>query len=274
MERHLNIGYHQLEIAATLHYPVVQDESDWKSSHPAVVICHGFVGNRIGVDRLFVKAARRLAAAGYVVLRFDYAGCGESDGDYGSTGIGSLIEQTRNAIDVIFDLDIVDASRITLLGHSLGGAVAVLTAAQDRRVRNLVLWAPVAHPHQDIVGIIGNKLYEEALTKGQTEYLGYTFQSSFLQSLSLFQPLVLAREFAGDVLLIHGTGDTVISSESSFLYQKIFWTRKQGICDKEIIMQADHSFSTRGHAEHAITKTIEWLETKEKNKQGWYDWTI
>jgi hypothetical protein len=275
MEKSLIIPYGEHRLAATLHEPE-SEERGRDGRHPVVVICHGFVGTRIGVDRLFVKAARELAAHGFVVLRFDYLGCGESTGDYGETGVQSWVEQTRLALDHVLALDIADADNVTLLGHSLGGAVAVLTGAADSRVRNLVLWSPVGHLYQDIVAIVGKEAYEEAITKGETEHMGFRLRPSFFQSLSAAHPLLVAKQFAGDVLLVHGSSDPVITAEYSFLYQKVFRMRQGGgLSDKEIIMHADHSFSTRGHAAHAIRHTVQWLTGKDARKQqGWFEWEI
>src|SRR3954453_3001183 len=103
MEHHITISSGALELAATLHYP-----GSTGSKNPIIIIAHGFVGNRIGVDRLFVKAAREFSTLGYMVLRFDYAGCGESTGDYGSGGIDSMIDQTRHVIDYVLGIDCVD----------------------------------------------------------------------------------------------------------------------------------------------------------------------
>ena len=69
MEKALTLRHEQLELAATLHYPKKPEACESKA--PAVIICHGFVGSRVGVNRLFVKTARALANAGYYVLRFD-----------------------------------------------------------------------------------------------------------------------------------------------------------------------------------------------------------
>jgi len=274
MEKPFAIPHEQYRLTATVHVPEPA-ESGGDRRHPVVVICHGFAGSRIGQDRLFVKAARELAANGFVVLRFDCAGCGESEGDYGATGMESWIEQTRRALDAALTLEVADADNVTLLGHSLGGAVAVLTGAADRRVKNLVLWAPVGHPFQDIVSIVGKEAYEEAITKGETEFAGYRLQASFFRSLSAAHPLIEAKRFAGDVLLVHGSSDPDIPAEYSFLYQKVFRMRPEGgLCDKEIITHADHAFSTRGHAAHAIRHTVQWLKHKDSRKAGWYGWEI
>lgn len=120
-------------------------------SRITVLICHGFVGSRIGVDRLFVKAARDMAAHGFNVVRFDYAGCGESEGEYGAGGMDALLRQTRDVLEHVRNMESGAPGRLILLGHSLGGAVSLLTAARDSRVDGLVLWAPVLRPFEDIV---------------------------------------------------------------------------------------------------------------------------
>ncbi|PZD92925.1 alpha/beta hydrolase [Paenibacillus sambharensis] len=273
MEKTIVLRHEGLELAATLHYPRIDDERHGCKA-PAVIICHGFVGSRIGVDRLFVKTARALSDAGYYVLRFDYAGCGESTGDYGALGLDSMIDQTRTALDYLHDMDCVDVSRITLLGHSLGGATALLTAVKDKRVRSLILWSAVGYPFNDIVRIIGREGYDEAIEKGGTDYAGYTFQPAFFESLSEHQPFEAARRFSGDVLLLHGTSDDVIPADYSFLLQKVLWTRQEGTCDKEIIFQADHTYSTRRHQEEAIQHTVEWLARHRKRQQEWHHWSI
>lgn len=277
MEHHITIRSGREELAATLHYPESGGEVTALASgerYPIVIIAHGFLGTRIGVDRLFVRAARDLSRHGYMVLRFDYAGCGESTGDYGSGGLDSLIDQTRHVIDYALDIDCVDAQRLILLGHSLGGAVAVLTAARDKRVKTLVMWASVAYPFNDIVHITGKKVYEDAVQFGSSDYLGDSFQPVFFESLAKHQPFEQLRKFTGDVLLIHGTSDEVIPADYCFLYQKLFWLRPQGSCDKEVIFQADHTFSSAQAKEQVISHTRNWLLQLERSKREWNDWTI
>lgn len=272
MEKALTLRHEQLELAATLHYPKKPEACESKA--PAVIICHGFVGSRIGVNRLFVKTARALADAGYYVLRFDYGGCGESTGDYGALGLDAMIDQTRTALDYMLDMDCVDPRNVSLLGHSLGGAVALLTAVRDRRVKHLILWSAVGYPMNDIVRIVGRKAYDEAIEKGSTDHLGYSLQPAFFQSLAEHQPFEAARRFGGDVLLLHGTSDDVIPADYAFLMQKVFWMRSGGVCDKEIVFQADHTYSTRAHQEEAIRHSLDWLVMREKRQQDWQHWSI
>lgn len=258
MERTLYIPSGDIQLAATLHVP---DETGDRApaKHPLVIICHGFIGSRIGVDRLFVKAARELTAAGFAVLRFDYGGCGESGGDYGAGGLDVLLAQTRDVLDYAFRLDQIDPERISLIGHSLGGAVSLLTASQDKRISALVLWAAVARPYDDIVRIVGEKEYQEALLHGRADHHGYLLQDRFFRSLNSALPLRQAKQYEGDVLLLHGNRDDVISVDAMFHYEREFRLRRRGSCETEVIIGGDHTFSSADSYQRLIGSTVRWL---------------
>lgn len=275
MERQISIPYGEERIAASVHYAEAKVQGGrCKERVPLVVICHGFVGSRIGVDRLFVKTARSLAEAGFLVVRFDHVGCGESSGEYGSEGVDSLIAQTRAVLDYAFGLGDIDPTRVSLIGHSLGGMIALLTAVRDRRVKNLILWSAVGYPFNDIVNITGRKVYDRAIEHGSADYLGYALTPAFFNSLGAYQPLQEAMKFTGDVLVVHGTSDDVIPADYAFLYQKVFWMRTEGRCDKEIIFQADHTYSSGETRDPLIRKTREWLSGREAEQNDWKHWMI
>lgn len=273
MERQFSLQYEGLALAASIHYPTAEGRRT-DQRMPLVVINHGFIGNRIGVDRLFVLAARKLAKNGYLVVRFDYAGCGESEGVYGEQGLESMIAQTRSVLDYALSLDCVDPQRVTLLGHSLGGAVALLTAAKDRRVKSLVLWSPVAYPFNDIVRIVGRGVYDEAIQRQTADYQGYALTPAFFESLQQHQPFQEVSKFGGDVFIAHGTSDDVTPADYSFLLEKTFWLRSEGRCDKNILFQADHTYSRGEHKVELFRSTIEWLEVQAARQQDWQHWSI
>jgi pimeloyl-ACP methyl ester carboxylesterase len=276
MERTVSIPYGELELKASIHYPEpnAQQESETRELCPLILICHGFIGNRIGVNRLFVNAARKFAKSGYIVVRFDYAGCGESEGEYGEGGLDSLISQTRTVLDYALESDYVDLSRVTLLGHSLGGAVALLTAARDRRIKSLILWSAVAHPFNDIVRIVGRSTYDDSVRNGSADHMGYALKPVFFESLASHQPFAEAGHFSGDVFLVHGTSDDVIPPDYASLYQKLFWARPGGICDLKLIFQADHTFSSGEHQRELYEATLDWLNRHEQRKEDWAHWEI
>ncbi|MNJ45707.1 2-succinyl-6-hydroxy-2,4-cyclohexadiene-1-carboxylate synthase [compost metagenome] len=276
MERQIVIQHGEEKITASIHYPgeTAIKQGRCKDRVPLIVICHGFVGSRIGVDRLFVKAARELACEGNLVVRFDYIGCGESSGDYGQEGIDSMIAQTRTVLNYGLSCGDIDPTRVILIGHSLGGAIALLTAVRDRRVKKLILWSAVGYPFNDIVKITGRDVYDRAKAGGVADYLGYGLSPVFFDSLGTYQPFQEAIKFSGDVLVIHGTSDDAIPVDYAFLFQKVFWMRPEGRCDKEIIFQGDHTYSSSDHRDELLLKTKEWLNGLEAVQTDWQHWMI
>lgn len=276
MERQITIGYGEERITASLHYPaeISSKERRCKSRVPVVLICHGFVGSRTGVDRLFVESARQLAAAGYLTVRFDYLGCGESSGSYGREGMDSMVKQTRAVLDYVLGCCDADPTQVTLIGHSLGGAVAVLAAASDRRIKHLVLWSAVGYPLRDIVQITGQQVYDNSVKFGHEDYLGYEFTPVFFESLAESQPLLAAGKFSGNVLVLHGTSDEVIPADYASLFQKEFWERPEGSCERKLIFQAGHTYSNGAHRTQLISETVEWLSNQEAQQTQWQHWMI
>lgn len=101
--------------------------------HPGLVLCHGFGGSCRGAGH--PELARALEQAGYVVLRFDFRGCGQSEGRRGDIIVDEEIADLRHAIDFLHTQPRVDAARIGVIGASLGGSVAIEVAASDARVK-------------------------------------------------------------------------------------------------------------------------------------------
>ncbi|MEX2554911.1 MAG: alpha/beta fold hydrolase [Actinomycetota bacterium] len=108
----------------------------------AVVLCHGFTGDR-HEDGRFDIAARALNKDGFTVLTFDFAGSGESD-DLPITVAGE-VEDLRAALAFVRDRG---AEQVAVLGLSLGAEVAAHVAA-DEQIDALVFWAPVTAPSSD-----------------------------------------------------------------------------------------------------------------------------
>jgi hypothetical protein len=81
-----------------------------------------------------LAVARLLAGWGYVALRFDMRGCGESEGQRGRVICQEQVEDTRNALSFLASRPDVDAEPIGVIGNSFGAAVAVYTAGVDPRV--------------------------------------------------------------------------------------------------------------------------------------------
>ena len=99
---------------------------------PAFVVLHGFGSNK---DSGTMKTAAALfRSLGYIVLRFDMRGCGDSDGQRGRVICREQVEDTKSAVTFLGNRPQVDARRIGVFGHSFGAAVAVYAAGVDSRI--------------------------------------------------------------------------------------------------------------------------------------------
>jgi pimeloyl-ACP methyl ester carboxylesterase len=99
--------------------------------HPTVILLHGFPGNEQNLD-----LAQSIRRAGWNVLFFHYRG---SWGSEGSFSFANSIEDTQTAIAWIRDSQNVkkyrvDAAKIALIGHSMGGFMASAAGAKDKDV--------------------------------------------------------------------------------------------------------------------------------------------
>jgi dipeptidyl aminopeptidase/acylaminoacyl peptidase len=117
-----------LKLAGVVHVP----DGDAARPRPAFLVLHGFGSNKDSGGT--VATARLYASLGYVALRFDMRGCGESEGPRGRVICLEQVEDTKSALAFLAGRSGVDPQRIAVSGQSFGAAVAIYTAGVDRRV--------------------------------------------------------------------------------------------------------------------------------------------
>jgi dipeptidyl aminopeptidase/acylaminoacyl peptidase len=122
-----------VELAGSLRLPANLRPGERR---PAIVIMHGFGGHRDGPQQRW--STRRFAEWGYVTLRFDFRGCGESGGARGRVIPEEEIEDARSAVTYMAARPEVDPARIALSGTSYGGLAAVGAAGADARVAAVI----------------------------------------------------------------------------------------------------------------------------------------
>lgn len=97
------------------------------------------------------QIADGLADAGFVVLRYDKRGVGQSGGRAESAGLTDYAEDVRAAVKMLADRKDVDPKRIAVIGHSEGGAVALIAASKDKRIAAVALLASNGVPGTDLI---------------------------------------------------------------------------------------------------------------------------
>ena len=153
--------------------------------HPVVVMLHGFPGNERNLD-----LAQDIRRAGWDVLYFDYRGSWGSPGDF---SFSHGIEDMAAAVDYLRSAPMarilrLDPSRIVLIGHSMGGFMAVQAAAADPGIAGVGLISAA-----DIGGRVPrpfNKEQEQAAIKA----LSAGYERDGMAPLSGCTPEGLAHE--------------------------------------------------------------------------------
>ena len=129
MEQQVTFESDGLALSGIVHVP---DAVEPGERRPAILALHGFGSNKNG--GMSAATARLFDSWGYVVLRFDMRGCGDSEGPRGRTICLEQVRDTSAALTFMAGRPEVDPERIGVIGHSFGAAVAVYTAGVDERV--------------------------------------------------------------------------------------------------------------------------------------------
>jgi len=128
-------------LAGTLSRPT----SSTEKRLPAVVL----VGGSGAADRdemvfgvpILGQIANAIADAGFIVVRYDKRGIGQSGGRAEAASLGDFSEDLRAVVKWLTDRKDVDPKRIAVVGHSEGGAVALMAAAKDKRIAGVAVIA-------------------------------------------------------------------------------------------------------------------------------------
>lgn len=98
-----------------------------------------------------VQIADRLAAEGCVVLRMDDRGVGGSTGDLGTATLSALVTDAVRLSDYLKAIPEVDPFKVVVLGHSEGGVIAPMVAANDPTIAGVIILAGTSRPLDEII---------------------------------------------------------------------------------------------------------------------------
>lgn len=122
-----------LKLNGYIHKPVGMKPGE---KRPAFMVLHGFGSNCTSSNCML--PTELLADWGYVALRFDFRGCGESEGKRANTICLEQVEDTRNAVTFLETRPEVDPKRVAVVGSSFGAAVAVYAGGVEPRIAAVI----------------------------------------------------------------------------------------------------------------------------------------
>jgi|GEM_PF-1080178 len=113
---------------------------------PVIVLLNSGLVRRVGARRLSVRIARRLATNGFLVLRFDLAGLGDSASQAGAS---NFLDSARADLEVMLDyLEAQHGGERFVLAGLCSGADVALHAASQERVCGVIQMNPHIHKNK------------------------------------------------------------------------------------------------------------------------------
>lgn len=122
-----------LRLSGVLHLPADYAPGERRAT---IVVMHGFGSTKDAGNVL--EPVALFTSWGYAALRFDFRGCGESEGEFGRILCLEEVDDARAAVDFLCGHPEIDPRRIALAGSSFGAAVAIYAGATDERVAAVI----------------------------------------------------------------------------------------------------------------------------------------
>jgi pimeloyl-ACP methyl ester carboxylesterase len=226
------------------------------TKNPIVIFCHGYKGFKDwGAWDLVAEAFHN---QGLFFVKFNFShngGTPENPIDFPDLNAFAENNYTKELHD-LNDLinyilsenfpfsDQIDATKITIIGHSRGGGISIIKASEDQRITKLITWASVSDfdsrfgSSEDIKKwkATGVKHVLNGRTKQQMPHF-YQFYEDFQQNKDRLDIESCTKKLEIPFLIIHAKGDTSVKvQEAKNLHS---WNSNS---DLFIIEESDHVF--------------------------------
>ena len=252
------LGLHKKPIITDFYYQNNQTKK------PVVVFCHGYKGYKDwGAWHLMLKS---FASAGFFTIAFNFSHNGgtlENPIDFpdleafGNDNFTKQQDDLQSVIDEVFEdkfkfKEEVDLTKVSLIGHSRGGAMTIIKAAAEKRISKIVTLASISTYENSFPE--GKELEDwkrEGVTyviNGRTKQkmpLYYQLYENYSQNKERFNAAVAAKKIQVPHLIVHGTEDKAVVIENAEILHK---NSKQS---ELYLLETDHVFGAKQPWEEA-----------------------
>ena len=197
------------------------------------------------------RIARALTEKGIAVLRFDFTGLGNSDGDFSNTNYSSNVEDLKAAADF---LKLNYRAPSLLIGHSLGGAAVLSVAHQLPEVKAI---ATIGAPHeaQHVVhnfAADADTINQEGQAEVTLGFRKFVIKKQFIDDVAQSESKIGSLKKA--LLVMHSPMDSTVNIAEA---EKIYKDAKR---PKSFVSldNADHLVSNKGDADYIATTIAAW----------------
>lgn len=183
-----------------------------KAPYPVLILNHGYIPpEKYTVGRGSRREQDYFSRRGYVTIHPDFRGYGESSPDPAARydfNVGYTID-VMNLVEAVkkYEGGILDASRIGMWGHSMGGGVTERIMVLRNDIKAFVLFAPISSDISDNLYLVQGKI-----TDIEKDY-GITPETRKLLSDS--SPYYFLSSVTAPAMIHHGTKDAIVPIEYS-----------------------------------------------------------
>jgi len=200
------------------------------------------------------RISKSLAARGIGVLRFDFTGLGNSDGDFANTNFSSNVDDLVSAADFLRNEHQAPA---LLIGHSLGGAAVLRAAGQIPEAAGVVTIGAPANPEHVVrqfkceLDAIRERGIGEVLLGGRK----FTIKKQFLDDISAQNMQEAVANLAKALLVFHSPVDEIVAiSEAAWIFQAARHPKSF-----VSLNAADHLLTKSSDAEYVAAVIVAWI---------------
>lgn len=221
--------------------------------HNFVLFAHCFTCNKnfLAVTNI----SRALTANGFGVLRFDFTGLGESEGDFENTNFSGNVDDLIAAASY---LENEHKAPSLLVGHSLGGAAVILAAQKVPSVKAIsVIGAPSTPVH--VKHLLSDSIEEIKKNGKATVNLSgrnFTIKKQFLEDLENLSLSNMLQNLKAALLVLHSPQDLTVNISNA---EEIYVAAKH---PKSFVSLdgADHLLSDKKDSSYAGGVISEWAK--------------
>lgn len=221
---------------------------------PLVVFSHGFGSSK--TRRKYVSLSRTLEKNGIASFRFDFEGCGDSEGKLQTITAKRCVSDMESVIKWALRQGNIDKNKIAFLGSSFGAVVVTVFIARRKfPAKTLVLWSqalnqkklmPYWYTKKDFKNWERQRYLIRKERKIGIQYLRENRDKDY--------SLVL-RNTTIPILMIHSKEDEIIPIKFS---KKL--AKKHKNIQLKIYQKADHKFEDYNIQKKLIRDTVKWLK--------------
>lgn len=180
--------------------------------------------------RLFRQVADTLSRRGIAVLRLDDRGVGGSEGDVQGTS-ADFADDIRAAVAYLRTRSEIDPARIALVGHSEGGLIAPMLAADDPQIAAIVLMAGPAIRGRDVINFqirsavesdtsIAIAARDSATRAFLAGFDSTTAKQPWMAYFLAHDPLPTVRRVRQPVLILQGATDLQVTADQAPMLER------------------------------------------------------